>query len=72
MLQLRSLQLISPTSGLTLEVEADFSLLLLISAAQRAQGRVGGLSSPSLLRQGLLHLRHEAQLTWLGSTDSVM
>lgn len=65
--QFRSLQLISLTSGLTLEAEADISLVLLISAAWRARGgrgRVGGRSSPSLLRKEGIHLRHEAQLTW--------
>lgn len=73
MLQLRSLQLISPTSGPTLRVEADFSLLLLISAAQRAWGARGRPeSSPGLLRQEGIHLRHEAQLTWIGRVDGVM
>lgn len=39
--QFRSLQLISLTSGLTLEAEADISLVLLISAARRAPGASG-------------------------------
>lgn len=39
--QFRSLQLISLTSGLTLEAEADISLVLLISAAWRARGACG-------------------------------
>lgn len=79
MLQRRSLQLISLTSGPTPGVVADFSPPLLIFAAQRAWGACGRPeSSASLLRWewggrvGGLHLKPQMQLTWLGKVDLVM